>query len=411
MPDSVAKPCVICGRDCTGQPRIKDAQGRYSHQACLQKRQAAQGKPSPADPAKPPPAAKPKPRTPAAPAGGVMIDLVDEALQSAPVLCENCGKSRPKNAVLCTHCGFNAESGKALRTRVEKPKKEKVDKAPRGGPLINGKLIMTVGLLPMLATAGLTFVHPAWFFAFYAVAGLINTIAWILAIFDPLRDRSVGWCVVNALAPFHMYLLTLYYVFTRSSSEVLRALWTLVVLSVVLTVPLVFVVAPMLAEESESPPAPSPRATSPSPDRDTQSPASEVAFGTDDATTEPEQEPTPTGWARGALSAVLGAPPTPDFTPTATALRNTREGEPAEMVERALWQGAYWTLRASTDPDTAYDTLLTTASIEDFDPETTQRAEAAFGSLTDEQRRALLRYVETGGVLRGAAEIEAAFAD
>ena len=34
MPIS-SKHCVICGKDCDGQPRMKDANGRYYHDKCL----------------------------------------------------------------------------------------------------------------------------------------------------------------------------------------------------------------------------------------------------------------------------------------------------------------------------------------------------------------------------------------
>lgn len=111
MPENAQKLCVVCGKDCAGQPRLKDDKGRYVHQACAKKaKQGASSKPKDAGAG----------AVPLAPTGGVMDNLVNEALADAPQPCQNCARPVSRDAIICTHCGFNRESGKATRTHVEK---------------------------------------------------------------------------------------------------------------------------------------------------------------------------------------------------------------------------------------------------------------------------------------------------
>lgn len=110
MSDSPAKPCAICGGECDGRPRIKDAKGRYMHRKCAEARKAAGATGRP----------KQRPAQVQAPAGGVMDLLVDDAISQAPEPCPGCGMPCPKGAVICVKCGHNAATGKKLKSRVEK---------------------------------------------------------------------------------------------------------------------------------------------------------------------------------------------------------------------------------------------------------------------------------------------------
>lgn len=112
MSEQPAKPCALCGKDCSGQPRLKDAQGRYLHRACaerMQKKQAARAEGS-------------KPAKPAASAEGanLMDALLDEAAANAPEPCPGCGRPLSRDAVVCVNCGYNATTGKTLRSSVER---------------------------------------------------------------------------------------------------------------------------------------------------------------------------------------------------------------------------------------------------------------------------------------------------
>lgn len=123
---NVDKTCVICGEDCAGQPRTKDAKGNYYHQSCYdlaQKKRAA----SPTD----------EVDTPAPPTG---LDLEPEAPSmledwiEAPAVaagassggaCPMCGEAMGPSAVLCMNCGYNTQGGAAVATKVKKPKRER----------------------------------------------------------------------------------------------------------------------------------------------------------------------------------------------------------------------------------------------------------------------------------------------
>ncbi len=121
MPDAPVKPCAVCGGECEGKPRLKDPHGRYMHRKCAEAKVAAERGTK-----KAPSGRKANPYQ-VAPAGGVMDVLVDDALAAAPEPCPNCGKPCPKDAVLCVKCGFNLSTGKASKTRILKPEKEKTE--------------------------------------------------------------------------------------------------------------------------------------------------------------------------------------------------------------------------------------------------------------------------------------------
>ena len=71
--DESEKICAICGRDCSGQPRIKDPKGRYFHKSCYEQaleerkmRQAAEREGEAEADVQPPPMTA-GPRRPASP--------------------------------------------------------------------------------------------------------------------------------------------------------------------------------------------------------------------------------------------------------------------------------------------------------------------------------------------------------
>ncbi len=125
---ATAKVCVICGQDCSGKPRVKDQQGRYSCKSC---QEAALKKAAAAKPAAPRPVAKPAPVP--APEPEPAFDSFDNAailadLESAPdavaissaETCPACGAPAAPGAMVCLNCGFNKASGKAGKVKVSK---------------------------------------------------------------------------------------------------------------------------------------------------------------------------------------------------------------------------------------------------------------------------------------------------
>ncbi len=116
---TIEKQCVICGKSCAGQPRIKDNQGRYIHKACTKK-----------TPAKAPVPAEPEVE---------QINLgQDDDLEMATFLedlpstsdtdqaaCPSCGQPMIAGTLICVSCGYNTQTGKGKKTKSIKAQKLK----------------------------------------------------------------------------------------------------------------------------------------------------------------------------------------------------------------------------------------------------------------------------------------------
>lgn len=148
-----AKTCIKCGQDCSGKPRTKDAQGRYTCRECFDKLTAARAaQPAAAVEVKPAkagvqaaakpvvvtrPAAAAKAVGAAAPAAaaeepaltfddgagfgeGLGVEEMDAGIAAIaaaqPKECQNCGLFLPQSTVICTRCGLNTQTGKVLGT-------------------------------------------------------------------------------------------------------------------------------------------------------------------------------------------------------------------------------------------------------------------------------------------------------
>ncbi len=127
MTGSNEKICVICGVSCAGQPRIRNEQGAYAHQSCVEGRKSA---------------------VPAAASAAVGADdlsddealmgaLLDDAVLMEPEPdgaaairegCTGCGMALPGGAVICMSCGHDTRTGKGLKTVVKKTQ----EREPRG---------------------------------------------------------------------------------------------------------------------------------------------------------------------------------------------------------------------------------------------------------------------------------------
>lgn len=128
-PSTMTKPCVICGEDCAGKPRVKDKLGRYFHEHCYEKALAQKkNAQQPDSDARPAPRPNPAAHVTHPPAIELNTqadpDLLAELLESggAPQAgsplhnCPECGKRLGDNATLCTNCGFNLTQGGRLKT-------------------------------------------------------------------------------------------------------------------------------------------------------------------------------------------------------------------------------------------------------------------------------------------------------
>jgi hypothetical protein len=106
------KICALCGEDCSGRPRTRDARGRYYCATCYERARRA------------------RPQTmrrmsgseslSAAPAGtAVLAEAMTPPAVDTP-RCKGCGHPLPDGAVLCVHCGLDLVSGKRHRSRVRR---------------------------------------------------------------------------------------------------------------------------------------------------------------------------------------------------------------------------------------------------------------------------------------------------
>ncbi|MCC5822066.1 MAG: hypothetical protein LAT64_11720 [Phycisphaerales bacterium] len=111
MPDDAAKVCVLCGKSCAGQPRIKNGKGQYAHRACAEATRR-----------------EPEPTPPEDDLMGALLDDIEPVLEPAAgpnglrAGCPGCGRGVAAGAVICTGCGFNLQTGKGLKTKVSEIK-------------------------------------------------------------------------------------------------------------------------------------------------------------------------------------------------------------------------------------------------------------------------------------------------
>ncbi|MFM9995235.1 MAG: hypothetical protein ACKVU4_05480 [Phycisphaerales bacterium] len=228
-----AKTCVVCGQDCSGKPRVKDPQGRYSckscHEAVLAKttpsrapvvRTATLGQRSP-----PAPSPEPDPVF-----DGLDNAAVLEGLESAGSAgpgalepCPRCGAMTGSGSLVCMSCGFNRQTGRAARTSVSKAPRER--RAPRIPMSLGPGMVFVICLAGFGGMAAATMANPALFLLFLVVYLLFSLVATIMMVACPFMDGDNGWgiiAIVSLLVPI-VGLLMLYYVFFVSDRGHLEA--------------------------------------------------------------------------------------------------------------------------------------------------------------------------------------------
>ncbi|MFO0375724.1 MAG: hypothetical protein ACK51N_01615, partial [bacterium] len=111
----VVKVCMHCGRDCSGVPRVKDAQGRYACRACMEAQAGGQAG-----------------AASAAGGSGEENPLGDLAALAAAErravgavsamtgVCGTCHAPMDDSAAVCINCGADRRTGKARKVKVSK---------------------------------------------------------------------------------------------------------------------------------------------------------------------------------------------------------------------------------------------------------------------------------------------------
>ncbi len=155
--------CVYCGHDCTGQPRMKDRQGRYMHRACFAK-------------AHPDKAEKPKDAMDA-----LMLDVVAPA-QPDTKPCENCGMPKPIGRSICKSCRYDETLGRVPKEPrpSKKDKQAESESVPALSPVLPQSIGAAVSAVKMADSEKQGKPVTAWVAsaAVASVAALACALAW-----------------------------------------------------------------------------------------------------------------------------------------------------------------------------------------------------------------------------------------
>lgn len=232
------KVCIRCQEDCSNRPRVRDPQGRYVCKRCLQK--AVDQKHGGSADAKPSrQRSTPKP----APVEQPMFEDVDtdflasyqdqpegmampaQQQQAGPMrTCLNCKQPMSADAVVCMQCGYNAQTGRKMKTRTIKtrqPKEKKESRLAQSGA--QGALVAFV--LGTIVAVGLTV--GAWnnvnmLMVAGGVLGLFSFVSGIAIIVTAFMD-SIAQGFLTMCIPFY----AIYWVFFRSENFGIMALFGL----------------------------------------------------------------------------------------------------------------------------------------------------------------------------------------
>ena len=191
------KICVICGTDCAQRPRLKDSQGRYACQTCVEAKRRPKHK------ARPPAAAAPIADEPApgADAGFSMDQYLGNVHTADANPCPKCGAGRPADAIVCMQCGFDSAAGRAMTTKVGKDKPKKVRSAPR---LSGGAIFVIVILAMLVVLPGLAIASKEAAVLALLIAALWHLVAHIMMVFGAFQDEDTFWGWIGVLVWFPM---------------------------------------------------------------------------------------------------------------------------------------------------------------------------------------------------------------
>jgi len=152
---SPPKICVVCGKDCSHERRIKDEHGRYYHKECFKRaKQERQAKEAifankeqevdlaPSDEIEPYDLdieGRDEPRT-------AYADATETAGPTMP--CPNCHAPIPEGALACARCGYNLATGKRLPSTYAEMAAARLGDVTGGRvwPVVIGLLSVAIGI-------------------------------------------------------------------------------------------------------------------------------------------------------------------------------------------------------------------------------------------------------------------------
>lgn len=228
----ILKLCVICGEDCAGMPRTKDAQGQYYHKECFERELEARKRRRAAVNPEPPPVAgfDPEPMS-------MLDEIVDEAVGVADAqrTCTSCGNPLADSDVICMNCGFNTQTGLAMKLEVKKAKKDRSASSQMAfsmflSPSIVSVIIMgIVCLLFFVANAG----GNDDLILLVRLVGSLIALVMVVFIIVVAFMEGVGQGFLTLCVPFYIFY------FLLAVTENQWAKWSFVVYIVIIVVDIV----------------------------------------------------------------------------------------------------------------------------------------------------------------------------
>ena len=195
MASTPAKICVICNLDCAGQPRMKDEQGRYAHQACAKKLQKSK--------AAPPPTPEPGPDNALGLGGN---DDWDDILGDVGAGSDD----------------YNPQAGMRPATSFNAPKVKRSASMPSvslGWLVCPWAIAAILGGLGLVLTIG-TFAEPTVYVGLAIYAVLLNLVFGLATALVAFRNGESGWgaAALLGIGCLPLYLAGLFYAYARSGN-------------------------------------------------------------------------------------------------------------------------------------------------------------------------------------------------
>jgi len=189
------KPCVKCGVDCAGRPRVKDAKGHYLCRECYERLRAGRS-PEPdgiygVDP------------TPD------NIYAVEHAVPSGPnpngTPCPDCGHHIAAGSVVCVSCGYSVELGHKLQIETSKEKRPSGPMRDEHRDALSAEVARNAYLTPTIALLAAGGINIGLIFSAYGQADAaaytllfgINVVIGLVIFFL----CSLGWIGFDAPLP------------------------------------------------------------------------------------------------------------------------------------------------------------------------------------------------------------------
>jgi hypothetical protein len=215
--DTPSKICIVCGEDCSGRPRTRDAQRRYTCRVCYETLQAARAR--------------------AATADAVPFDSEESPPDAfstggpAAAPCPFCTNLLPPGSEVCIICGYNRRTGQRLSTRALHASGERAPPVSPAMDALSTPAGIGLGLFALYAAAfALALANPgSGSLIFMSVVGLGSFGTGIYRIIAAIQDKHLGYGICGILVyvtgclGLVLYIVMLCYTFATNTRARLKA--------------------------------------------------------------------------------------------------------------------------------------------------------------------------------------------